>query len=488
MVRVRFAPSPTGLPHIGNIRTAIFNWLFARHHDGAFILRIEDTDRERYDPDSLKAIIEAMRWLGLDWDEGPEVGGDFGPYFQSQRLEIYHKYARKLVEEGKAYYCDCSPERLERIRREMRERKLNFMYDRRCRDRGIQSDPTDPKTVIRFKMPLEGETCFYDELRGEVCFDNSTQDDIVLIKSDGFPTYNFAVVVDDHLMRVSHIFRGEEFISSAGKHRMIYDALGWEPPKFVHLPIILGPDKSKLSKRHGATSIGEFRDMGFLPEAMFNYLALLGWSPKDDAEILSREELIRRFDIDGLSTKSAVFDIEKLEWMNGEYIREMTVAQLSEQIKPYLRKWGWCTEEKPCDDKYIQQVCTLMQPRLRKFADIKELGYYFFHEPTEYEPKGVKKQFRSDRSKWLEDIAEGIQHLQDWSVDEIENLIRGYAQENNLGVGKLIHAIRLAVSGITRGPGLFELIHLIGRERTVSRLRRAARWIEQNVEQKTDSE
>ncbi|MCD6418664.1 glutamate--tRNA ligase [bacterium] len=482
MVRVRFAPSPTGLPHIGNIRTALFNYLFAKHNNGKFILRIEDTDRERYREDALDAIIKGLKWLGINWDEGPDIGGEYGPYFQSRRIEIYHKYAKKLVDEGKAYYCDCSPERLKRVREEMRAKKLNFMYDRHCRKRNIKSDPTDPSTVIRFKMPLSGETCFDDVLRGKICFDNSTQDDIILIKSDGFPTYNFAVVIDDHLMGITHIFRGEEFISSAGKHKHIYDALGWEPPKMVHLAMILGKDRSKLSKRHGATSIMEFAEQGFLPEAMMNFLALLGWSPKDDREILSKDELVERFSLDGLSTKPAVFDIEKLEWMNGEYIRMMEVEKLTENLIPYYRKWGWINGEK-YDVEYLNRVSAAMQERLKKLTDIKELGFYFFQEPSGYDEKGVRKQFKRDRIPWMKFVLEKFENLDNWREEKLEKVIAEGMEKFGVGAGKLIHPIRLAVSGLTRGPGLFELLEILGREKTIARIKRAINWIENNVEE-----
>ena len=479
MFRVRFAPSPTGLPHVGNMRTALFNWLFARHYNGKFILRIEDTDQKRYDENALRAIMDGLRWLELDWDEGPDVGGDFGPYFQSKRIDIYHRYAQQLVEEGKAYYCDCKAERLEEIRKEMRAKKLNFMYDRKCRERNISSEPGDTNTVIRFKMPLYGDTCFNDKLRGEVCFDNETQDDIVIIKSDGFPTYNFAVVIDDHLMDISHVFRGEEFISSAGKHKLIYDAFGWEPPQFIHLPIILGPDKSKLSKRHGATAITEFKKKGILPEVMFNYLALLGWSTKDDSEIISRDELIRRFDTDGLSSKSAVFDFEKLQWMNGEYIRMMQPEKLTEILMPLYKKWKWL-DNREYNGLYLNRISAAMQERLKTLQDMEKKGFYFFMEPTEYDEKGVRKNFKPDRAKWLREIAEKFDTVDEWGETQMEAIIRDYAEKLDVGAGKIIHPIRLACSGLTGGPSLFEMLEILGKDTVVRRLIKAAEWIEIN--------
>ena len=476
-IRVRFAPSPTGLPHVGNIRTALFNWLFARHHGGKFILRIEDTDRERFDPQSLEAILAGLRWLGLQWDEGPEVAGEYGPYFQSQRLEIYHEHARRLVAEGKAYYCDCPPARLEQIRKEQMAQKLDIMYDRHCRERNIQSDPTDTNTVVRFKMPREGRTCYDDVLRGEVCFDNAILDDIVLIKSDGYPTYNFAVVVDDHLMRISHIFRGEEFISSAGKHALLFRAFGWEIPKLVHLPIILGPDRTKLSKRHGATAITAFEEQGILPAAMFNFLALLGWSPKDGAEILSRDELIARFDLDGFTATASVFDFEKLKWMNGEYIRKMSPAELTDCLMPLYRAWGWLDDARYGDRAYLDKVASAMRERLTTLPEMKEKGAYFFIEPAEYDPKGVSKNFKPETADLLRNVADKFENIPEWTVRALEEIVRQLSEELGIGAGKIIHPIRLAVSGLTGGPGLFEMLEIIGKERVLARMRKAAQWI-----------
>ncbi|MDA8219621.1 MAG: glutamate--tRNA ligase, partial [Dehalococcoidales bacterium] len=325
-VRVRFAPSPTGTPHIGNVRTALFNWLFARHHGGKFVLRIEDTDVARRVPGAIEAIMDGLRWLGLDWDEGPEVDGPLGPYFQSERLHLYRQYAAQLVEQGHAYYCYCSPERLAEMRAEQERRKESVGYDRRCRylspaDRE-EAEASGVTPVVRFAMPLEGETTYHDLLRGDVTIQNSVLDDFVILKSDGYPTYHFAVVVDDHHMHISHVLRADEWIPSTPRHVLLYRALGWDLPRFAHLPIILGPDRSKLSKRHGATSITAYREEGYLPEALVNFLALLGWSYDGVTEVFSREDLIARFDLDRVGKTAAVFDREKLEWMNGYYIRQ----------------------------------------------------------------------------------------------------------------------------------------------------------------------
>ncbi len=481
MVRVRFAPSPTGLPHVGNIRTALFNWLFARHHAGKVILRIEDTDRERFEPEALEAIMFGLRWLGLDWDEGPEVGGPFGPYFQSERLDIYHKFARELVKKGKAYYCNCSTERLDRVRNELREKRLPPMYDRLCRELGIDSDPTDPNTVVRLKVPLWGKTSLCDELRGEISFDNSTFDDIVLIKSDSFPTYHFAVVCDDHLMEISHIFRGEEWIPSAGKHVILFNAFGWEIPKMIHLAMILGPDRAKLSKRHGATAITEFVKAGIMPQAMLNFLTLLGWSPKDDTEIFDVEEIIKRFDLNGINTSPSVFDFEKLNWMNSEYIRKLIPSELTKRLKPYYIEWGWLKDDDEISEEYLNRVSKIMQERLRKFTDMKSLGRFFFMEPEEYDPKGVKKNFKPIVADRIVEVAQRFENLEKWDEESIENIVREYAKQLCLGAGKIIHPIRLASSGLRMGPSLFEMLIILGKDKVVKRLRKAAAWIKDNI-------
>ncbi|MGA2284712.1 MAG: glutamate--tRNA ligase, partial [Dehalococcoidia bacterium] len=320
-VRVRFAPSPTGIPHVGNIRTALFNWLFARHEGGGFVLRIEDTDQTRLVSEALDAIVASLRWLGLDWDEGPEVGGPHGPYFQSQRLERYHRAADELIAKDAAYRCYCSPERLEQVRAEQTRRKEPPRYDRRCRFLSdaecAQEEATGIKPVVRFKTPLSGRTEFDDVVRGHVAFENETLDDFVLLKSDGFPTYHLANVVDDHVMEISHVLRADEWLPSTPRHLLLYAALGYAPPVFAHLPMILGPDRAKLSKRHGAVSLLEYKRQGYLPEVMFNFLGLLGWSLDDHTEIISREEFIRHFSLERIVKNPAIFDVEKLTWMNG---------------------------------------------------------------------------------------------------------------------------------------------------------------------------
>jgi len=404
-VRVRYAPSPTGYPHVGNIRTALFNWLFARHTGGQFIIRIEDTDIARRVKGSEDAILNSLRWLGLDWDEGPEVGGDYGPYIQSERGDLYQKCAQQLLEGGHAYKCYCSAERLSRMRAEMAERKESMRsYDRHCRDLSLgerarfESGGISP--MIRFKVPLMGQTTFHDLIRGDITFDNSELDDLVLLKSDGYPTYHLANIVDDHFMKITHVMRADEWLSSTPRHVLLYRAFEWEPPLFAHLPMILGVDKSKLSKRHGAVSLIEYSEMGYLPEAMTNFLALLGWALDDKTEILSKEELIRHFSIERISKTAAIFNKDKLDWMNGVYIRKMSIpaqqiklhpisvkakvvaptitTELTDQLLAFLERDLPAEVKRPISKEYVQQIAPLIYERFKKFEEAAELCKFFF--------------------------------------------------------------------------------------------------------------
>ena len=386
-VKTRIAPSPTGLPHIGNFRTIVFNWLFARHHDGKFVVRVEDTDVARKVEGAMESMLEALRWLGLDWDEGPEVGGPSAPYLQSQRLPIYKEHAERLIASGHAYYCFCSPERLAAMRAEQQLQKQDPGYDRLCR--GLSREEVEAKLkegitpVVRFAVPLEGSTTFHDLIHGDITFPNFSLDDFVLIKSDGYPTYHLAHMVDDHLMGITHVMRADEWISSTPRHVLLYQAFGWEPPLFAHVPQVLGPDKAKLSKRHGATSVILYRDMGFLPEAMLNYLALLGWAFDATTEVMSREELVRNFSIEKINKTGAVFDLTKLEWMNGVYIRQLPVPELITRLMPFLERAGLATEK---DRPYLEQIVPLIQERMKKLSEAEESMDFFFHD-TQYDPK-----------------------------------------------------------------------------------------------------
>ncbi|MFQ5861251.1 MAG: glutamate--tRNA ligase, partial [Dehalococcoidia bacterium] len=397
-VRVRYAPSPTGEPHIGNIRTALFNWLFARHHQGAFVVRIEDTDRERYVEGAVERILEGLRWLGLDWDEGPQVDGSYGPYVQSERKELYHRYAMELREQGYAYHCYCSPRRLEAMRREQQRQGRPPGYDRLCRDLSPEerqrSEAENATPVVRFKVPLSGETTFQDAIRGPVVFQNGLLDDFVVLKSDGFPTYHLASVVDDHLMEMSHVIRGEEWLSSTPRHVLLYEALEWEHPIFAHLPMILGPDRAKLSKRHGATSVLEYKEAGYLPDALVNFMALLGWSLDDRTELLLRGELVQHFSLERVSRSAAIFNQEKLQWMNGVYLRQMGQKELAERLIPFLERGLPPKVPRPLDRAYLRRIVPLVQERLKLLGDAVSLTGFFFVERLEYDASLLLQVFR----------------------------------------------------------------------------------------------
>jgi len=473
VVRTRMAPSPTGMPHIGSFRTLVFNWLFARHHGGQFVLRIEDTDVARRVEGATEAFLEGMRWLRIDWDEGPEVGGPYGPYFQSQRLPIYQEHAQRLIQQGDAYYCFCSPERLAAMREEQIRRKEPPGYDRRCRT--LSESEVKAKLaqgmvpVIRFKVPLEGSTSFHDLIHGDITFPNAALDDFVLIKSDGYPTYHLAHLVDDHLMRISHVMRADEWISSTPRHILLYRALGWEPPKFAHVPQILGPDRTKLSKRHGATSILAYRDMGYLPEAMLNYLALLGWSYDATTEIMSRDELIRYFSIEKINKTGAIFDITKLDWMNGYYIRQLSVPDLASRLMPFLEKAGLATER---DREYVERVVPLIQERIKKLSEIAELTDFFFVDTLEYDSHLlVAKGLTAESSlSALRAARQRLATLPEWDRAALEGALRPLAEELGVKTGQLFGILRVASTGRTAAPPLFETMEVLGRDRVMARL------------------
>jgi glutamyl-tRNA synthetase len=478
-VRVRYAPSPTGYPHVGNIRTALFNWLFARHSGGSFVVRIEDTDVNRKVEGAVEAILDGLRWLGIDWDEGPEAGGGYGPYFQSQRLDLYHKAARLLVDGGYAYPCYCSGERLARMRTEMTQRKDSMRsYDRHCRDltsaERAKFEAQGAKPVIRFKTPLEGETRFNDLIKGEVIFDNSTLDDLVLLKSDGYPTYHLANVVDDHLMEITHILRADEWLSSTPRHVLLYNALGYEPPLFAHLPMILGEDRSKLSKRHGATSITEYHDQGYLPQAMMNFLALLGWSLDDRTELFTREELIRDFSIERISKTSAIFSMDKLNWMNGVYIRKMSHEELADHLIPFLEKGLPQLVKRPLSREYVSQIVPLIRERLTKFDQAASSCDFFFTDELTYDANLLlgKKLLKVDALKGLEAALRRLQNTT-FETHLLEETLRALAGELGLQTGEFFGLLRVATTGRTAAPPLFQTMAVLGKERCLKRIQAA---------------
>lgn len=478
-VRVRYAPSPTGYPHVGNIRTALFNWLFARHTGGIFIVRIEDTDRSRIVEGATEAILQGLRWLGLDWDEGPEIDGKFGPYFQSKRLDYYRHAVRRMLEEERAYLCFCSPRRLEQLRQQQMKEKKPPGYDRLCRNLTSRDREKLIKEgavpVVRFKTPLEGRTPFNDIIRGEVIFDNSGIDDFVLLKSDGYPTYHLASVVDDHLMQISHVMRADEWVSSTPRHILLYQALGYRPPLFAHLPMILGPDRSKLSKRHGATSIVEYQEMGFLSEAMFNFLALLGWSLDDKTEIMSRSDLINNFSIERISKAAAIFNIEKLNWMNGVYTRKLLPDDFTDKALPFLKKGLPDINPSMLDRNYIKRVMSLIQERTKMFSEIPQLTEFFFRDIATYDINLliIKGLSRDKCIEVLKLAVENIQSVLDWTHETLEVILRPLAEVLGLKTGEFFGVLRVAITGRTAAPPLFQTMEVIGQERTVKRLKHA---------------
>ncbi|MEE8618892.1 MAG: glutamate--tRNA ligase [Dehalococcoidales bacterium] len=485
LFRVRYAPSPTGYPHVGNIRTALFNWLFARHHGGSFIVRIEDTDVTRKVEDAMQTILDGLRWLGLDWDEGPEVGGKYGPYFQSQRLEVYREAAERLVSQGDAYHCYCSPQRLEEMRAEQVRRKQPPGYDRHCRDLSQEErslkEVEGITPVVRFKTPLSGPTRFDDLIRGQMVFDNNTLDDFILLKSDGYPTYHLASVVDDHLMEISHVLRAEEWLSSTPRHLLLYQALGFEPPQFAHLPMILGSDRAKLSKRHGAVSITEYQQQGYLPEAMVNFMALLGWSLDDRTEILSRQQLIDNFSLERVSQTAAIFNRDKLNWMNGVYIRSLTLEDFTQRVLPFLNNGLPRRVKRPLSIDYVRQIMPLVQERARTLSDVAgrtslaeapELAEFFFVEELDYTPSLLigKNMSQSSAFKALETARERIELLEAFDAESLEAVLRPLAEELGLKTGQLFGTLRIAVTGRTAAPPLFQTMAVLGKERCLKRI------------------
>lgn len=480
-VRVRFAPSPTGAPHIGTIRTAVFDYLFARHTGGVFILRIEDTDRSRYVEGSLEELLAGLRWMGMDWDEGPEVGGDYGPYFQSQRLDLYTRHSRLLVDEGKAYYCYCTRERLEELRAAQEAARQPLGYDRRCRDltpeQQEQMAVDNPNPVIRFKMKLDGRTEFDDVVRGRVGFENALQDDFVMVKADGYPTYHFASVVDDRLMDITHVIRGEEWLSSAPKHLQLYEAFGWIPPVWVHPPLILDTSGKKLSKRSGAqTSFTHYIEEGYLPEAMLNFLATMGWSSGEDRKLYSRQELIEKFTLEGIVNHPAVFDVDRLRDLNGEYIRMTGVEELATALLPRLQAAGYVGDPPTAGDvEYLRAVTELIRDRIVVLGDAPDAVSFFYRDDFEYDERGAGKYLAKDTAPaLLNAVIEELGRVQDWSLESIESAVRGAGSRVGAEGGRVIHPVRVAVTGRTWGPGLFELMQVIGKERCIARLARAA--------------
>jgi len=479
-VRVRYAPSPTGFQHIGGVRTALFNHLFARASHGAFILRIEDTDRERYQPEALEDIYRTFAWLGFHWDEGPDCGGPHAPYQQSERVQLYRRYARELVAGGHAYDCYCSTARLESLKEEQRKANLPQGYDRRCRalnaaERGkLEAEGLRP--VVRLAVPLEGATVFEDRLLGRIETANrDISSDPVLLKSDGFPTYHLANVVDDHLMEITHILRAQEWLPSTPLHVLLYSGLGWTPPAYCHLPMVLGQDGQKLSKRHGATRMSEFREKGYLPEAILNYIALLGWSYDATTELFCLAELERLFSLERLNKAPAVFDYKKLDWFNGLYIRKLAPERLAALLLPFLQGAGLVADPpSAAEEQRVRGLVPLVQERLVLLADVVPLVRFLFREVSPAVEDLVPKKL--DRVRAAQLLAQAAGLLEGFaSRDEQGNeaAFRGLAEKLGVKLGDLLQPVRVAVTGSRASPPLFASLALLGVEESLRRVHRA---------------
>ncbi len=481
--RVRFAPSPTGYLHVGGARTALFNWLHARHTGGVFVLRIEDTDVERSSWEMVAGILDGMRWLGLDWDEGPEVGGAHGPYFQSERLGRYRAAAERLVASGHAYYCYCNPDEI-KAKREAAERAgQTWSYDRTCaalpESEIAREEAAGTPRAIRFRMP-PGTTAFEDAVHGRIEFDNGVIEDFVVLRSDRHPTYHLSVVVDDIDMGITEVVRGDDHISNTPKQVLLYQALGAPVPRFAHVPLILGPDKRRLSKRHGATSVMEYARQGFLPEAMFNFLALLGWSPGNDRELFTRDELVAAFTLEGISSSNAVFNPEKLEWFNAQHIARLTGDEITARLEPVLRELGFWDDELRAERReWFHQVIEILKPRAKKLRDLAEQGRYFFADPESYDDAAVKKHLSAPGlSSQLASWREALEKVEPFTPAAIEEALRASAASLGIKAATLIHATRIALTGQGVSPSLFDVAALVGRGRTLERLARLAERLE----------
>ncbi|MCK5122901.1 MAG: glutamate--tRNA ligase [Candidatus Pacebacteria bacterium] len=500
-IRTRFAPSPTGALHVGSLRTALYNYLFAKHNKGDFILRIEDTDKARFVEGSIENLVKILNLTGLKYNEGVFADndvkivqrGDFGPYVQSERLEIYRKYVDELIKNDYAYFCFCSQERLEEMRKDQQAKKTAPMYDGRCR--GLSKieveNLLDKKTpyVIRLKTPKEGFTEFNDLIYGKIKIENKIIDDQVLIKSDGYPTYHLANVVDDHLMEISHIIRGEEWLPSTPKHILLYKAFGWEIPEFAHLPLLLNPNKSKLSKRQGDVAVEDYLEKGYLPEALLNFILFLGWNPKTEEEIFSLEEMIKRFDLPGVNKTGAIFNTEKLDWINGAYIREMDLGELTKLCVPYLKKAGISelssgypelSSETQFD--YLKKVISLEQERMKKISEIGELVKFIFVDKLEYNKELLiwkKMSFEEVRNN-LKLVYNELEKIEEdnFTKNNLEKVLRDLMEREGIKAGELLWPLRVALTGLKGSPGPFEVGKVLGKERVLGRIRFAVKLLE----------
>ncbi|HUT21901.1 MAG TPA: glutamate--tRNA ligase [Candidatus Bipolaricaulota bacterium] len=497
-VRVRIAPSPTGFVHIGNLRTILYNYLFAKHYDGDFLVRIEDTDQSRYVEGAVENLLNVLNWTDIEYDEGPFLTegkiaqkGESGPYFQSERLDIYKEHIAHLIDSGKAYYCFCDKIRLDNLREEQAKNNLPPKYDNHCRH--LSREEIEKKLnnkaphVIRFKMPEEKDIVINDEIHGTITVNTKDLDDYVLIKSDGFPTYHFANVIDDHLMKITHVLRGDEWIPSTPKHVLLYEAFGWQPPIFAHLPPLVNKQKKKLSKREASASVHDFMDKGYLPEALINFIALLGWNSGSDQEIFTMHELIKQFNLDRVHKSAAVLDVDKLDWMNGYYLKQLTVEKFMAMALPVLEKAELIAltkkEYKVLETKekltypVLKQIIELEKNRVKKLSDLPEALKYFFVADIDYDVKSLlwKKNTKDSTEKHLSALLNFLSKLKtdDFSVTRLDSLIKNFIQENSFENGDVLWPMRVALSGRQASPGPFEIAAALGKKKTIARIKKA---------------
>lgn len=474
-VRVRIAPSPTGNLHVGNARTALYNYLFARQTNGVYILRIDDTDAKRSSDEDIDGVLSSFRWLGLDWDEGHAAGGQYGPYRQSERIPLYRTYVEELLESGHAYRCWCTPEELDALRKQAQRERRPFRYPQTCLNLSdaerAARDRLGAPFVIRFESPREGTVAFPDLVRGDMKVDAAELDDLVLVRTDGMPTYNFASVIDDSLMRISHVIRGADHLYNTHRQIPIAQALGFDLPAYAHLPLLTNPDRTKLGKRSGAVLVGDYATQGYLPEAVVNFLALLGWNPGDTQEVFGLDELVTAFSLDRVNRSNAVFELQKLVWLNGVYIRSLSVQDLTERCVPFLADAGLIQPDQ-VDRAYLQAAIALEQERLKNLAEAPEVLDFFFATEVTPEPKQLiaKKQTPSDSLNALAQVRAQLELLESWDHEPIESCLRGLAADLGWKAGQLFMPIRVAITGKTATPPLFETMVVLGRERTLTRM------------------
>lgn len=476
ITRVRFAPSPTGYLHIGGLRTALYNYLFAKNQNGKLILRIEDTDRKRFVEGAVENLIDTLNWAGIKFNEGPDIGGSFGPYMQSDRLNIYTELVKKLVSEDKAYYCFCTPERLEQLKEEQQKQKLpQAKYDKHCLH--LSKKEIEDKLnsaipyVVRLNVQPNRKIIFNDVIRETVEFDSENIDDQVLLKSDGYPTYHLANVVDDHLMEITHVIRGEEWLSSTPKHIILYDYFDWEKPVFAHLPLLLNPDKSKLSKRQGDVAVEDYRDKGYLKEALINFVALLGWNYGDDKEFYEMDELIEKFSLERVHKAGAVFNIEKLNWLNYEHLRIKPDNEVLDMLKAEIAKSEF--KDNVYSDEYLLKVISAMKERVSFVKEYLTKSPYFFTAPEIYEEQNLKKRWKEDSAELLTKLKEQFELLTNPVKEDFEKTLDSLSVHLNISKGKFVHPLRIAISGVGEGPGVYDIIATLGKEETLKRINTA---------------